>query len=679
MDELPKVAGDDSFIYGANSSVFPAKLPPGQYVASLNTINRGGIIQTRPGSASLILDYVDCSVPPITEENFDIPGNNIQGITLFKPSSGPSSLVFMVDGLVYFSPYPFKYFKRICELQFSKYSKYASFESCVQSTDYDGSGVLYALDTPKSVLIIQDGNTRAAYWDGSTAAHINPTISGTEWTAPDRDGTPVGLWMKWSNNRLWVSRKDMVFASDIGNPLKFTETQYLNEGRAFYLPGPCTGIVETPDQQGILCFTPEAGVFIRSAIQDRELWLQTPEFQKIVLQSIGCVAPRSIVTQHGLIWWMTPKGLISLDDAVKLNVSSRLNIEDQEMAYSKANMSHDVSNVCGSYFENFLFHAVPVGDKYNTRLHVLDQAPMDGVMGNSWPSHWEGWRPVDFARGVIGSEERVFCISRDLDGVNRIWELFTDDKTDNGIPITSYVQCKLHLFDSRDYKAFRYAEVEAVGIKGPTSFLLAAGGLKGAFQPIGTKEVVSTIGQVYDDEEYSEDGNLIAGSKAQTRIIKSIDSSEPSDCNGECIESEKRGLIDKGLSLLIVWSGIAGISSYRIFVRHEPEAILGRCEEDETGVKLLTPDGCGTTEDFSTSSPFTTYTAEETYSQDGVSETETATSIISQEDAVRKAMATAKWKVQSQLGQIILTPSSRYEGIIPNTPNVVSIRHAVME
>lgn len=677
-DTLPIVQGDDSFIFGCDSSVFPANLPPGKYVASMNTINRGGIIQTRPGSASLVLSF---STAPdgveILAPNYPIPGENIQGMTLFTPSSGSPVLVFMIDGLVYACPFPFKKFYLIDGLQFSPYSKYAAFEQCVQSTDYDGSGLLIQLAQPKSILIIQDGNTRAAYWDGSTAAHIDPTPSGSEFTVPGKDGTPVGLWMKWSNNRLWVSRKDMIFASDIGNPLKFTETQYLNEARAFFLPGPCTGIVETPDQQGILCFTPEKGVFIRSAIQDRTLWLQTPEFQKTVLGSIGCVSPRSIVSQHGLVWWMTPKGLISLNDAAKLNISSRLNIEDQEMSSSKSNMSHDVSMVCGSFFENFLFHAVPVGHKWNTRLHVLDQAPAEEEMLNSWPSYWEGWRPVEFARAVTGSEERVFCISKDLDGVNRIWELFLKDRTDNGIPITSYVQTKLHLFDSRDYKKFKYAEVEAVGIHGDTSFMLAAGGLKGAFQTVGTKEVKSQIGQVYPDEEYSSTGNLFYGVKPQSRIIRSADGEDPSDCNAECIEYRKAGLIDKGLALLIVWSGIAGISAYRIFAQHESVDNVGECEEDETGVRMLTPEGCGSLDQFSTSRSFTIYDAEETYTQDAVSETDTATSVISQEDADRKALAQATWKVKAELGEIVLEPSTDYEGIVPVKPHILSINNEI--
>lgn len=645
-DLSPDADGDDSFVLGANSSVFPAKLQPGEYVMSMDTINRGGILQTRPGSASLIFEE-------------DIPGKNLQGITLFVPSTGPASLVWMVDGNVYHSPYPFKEYQQFPNLQFSKYSKYATWAQCVQSTDYTDSGILVNLPKPKSVLIIQDGSTRAAYWDGGVASHINPTISGEEFTQPDRDGTVIGLWMKWSNNRLWVSRNDMVFASDIGNPLKFTEAQYLNEARAFFLPGPCNGMVETSDQQGIICFTPESGVFLQTSIQDRTKWLTTPDFQKTVLPSIGCVSPRSIVQQYGLIWWMTPKGVISLNDALRLNFNSRLDVQDHEMASSKLTMSQDISMVCGSFWENFLFHAVPVGDKYNTRLHILDQAPADENPINSWPSYWEGWRPVEFARGIIGSKERIFCLSRDYDGVNRIWELFLTDKTDNGIPITSYVQTKLHLFGHRDLKQFKYAEVETVGINGDVSFMIAAAGLRGGFQVVGTKEVTSKVGQIYHDTLYGV-SNDIHGSSSQTRIIKTVDGSDPSDCNGECIESDKSGLIDVGFSLLIAWCGIAGISAYRIFALPYPKSYIGTCENHETDeTRLLTTEGCGSTDEISEKKALTPYFAEATSSRlvdwqdEPIVHTSKAMSVISQEAANRKASQTARWFVLSAIGELV--------------------------
>lgn len=640
-----KVSGDDSFEFGVNSNITPGRLQPGEYMMGMNIINRGGIAQTRPGSASL---------------PFDIPGNNLQGITLFTPSSGPASLVFVVDGLVYYSPYPFREYFPLPNLQFSRYTKYVSWASCVQFTDYTTTGLLYSLDKPKNILIMQDGETRAAYWDGSASGHINPATSNSEFTVQGYDGTPVGLWMCWSNNRLWVARDNMVFASDIGNPLKFTEAQYLNEGRAFYLPGKCTGIVETADQQGIICFTSEVGVFIKSSVQDRSKWLSTEEFVKTVLPYVGCVAPRSIVGQHGLIWWMTPKGLINLNDALKLHISSRLDVQDQQMAQSKTTMSHNISGACGSFFDNFIFHALPIGDKQNTRLHVLDQTIVQGQLANSWPSYWEGWRPVEFARGVINTKERVFCLSRDYDGYNRIWELFLHDRTDNGLPITCYVQTRPHFFENRDYKAFRYLEVEMCNISGEVAVMMAAQGLRGAYQVIGTKDITSQIGQIYYDVLYGDGANDIFGTRPQTRIIKSKDGYEPSDCNSECVESEINGLIDKCFSVLIVWSGIAGISAYRVFARTEPKDYRGDCEDDETGeTRMLTSGGCSSTEILSASSPFSSYYATATYSRiDPVSglpvtNTSTQSSIINQADATRKATQMAKWYVQRYIGEII--------------------------
>lgn len=640
MDSDLKVAGDDSFIYGANSFVSPWKLGDGEYSMSMNTTNRGGIITTRPGARSCIFDE-------------DISGTNVQGITLFVPSSGVASLVFMVDGLVYSSPYPFRTFSQIEGLKFSPYSKFASWASTVQSTTYTSDGVLDTLPTPKNVLMIQDGYTRAGYWDGANAGHLDPTPSHSEFTIEGKDGTPVGLWMKWSNNRLWVSRRNIVFASDIGNPLKFHDATFLAEGRRFILPGDCTGMAETPDQMGVLCFTAESVTVFQSAIQDRTAWLSTPGFQRIALPTIGCTAPRSIVQQHGLIWWMTPAGLIGLDDAARLNISSKLSVEDQEMAVSKANVDRNITGVCGSFFENYLFHAVPNGHKINTRLHVLDQAPGGSANVNSWPSYWEGmFRPVEFARGILHGKERVFTISRDTDSIIRIWELFRKDKTDNGMPITSWVQTKTHLYDSREFKRFQFAEIEALGISGETSFMIAAKGMKGAFQKVGTKEVVATNGQVYYDSTYGE----YRGSSTQLRFISTKQGgSDPTECNTDCVEDDRHcGLIDKGFCLKIFWSGIAGISAYRMFSLFEPREVIGACEEDETGPRLLTEGGCSELAITSEKTPFEEFTGEGEFAgYGGVTETAQATSIISQADADRKAEKAARWVVMRESGEMV--------------------------
>lgn len=651
MDIPIVVSGDSTFALGMDGFTSPGNLAPGEYVAGMNLINRGGIAQTRPGSVAVL----------------GLPDGNLQGMTTFTPVGGTTNIVACVDGVVYAAPYPFLVYAPIPGIQFSPNSRFIAWAKCLKSTDYTPEGVLYYLDLPKSVLMMQDGATRAAYWDGTSSGHLNPTPSNQETTLPGFDETPVGLWMIWSNNRLWVSRGSQIFASDIGNPMKFTESQYLNEGRAFYLTGDCTGMSEvsngasgsaTTGFPGFIAFTNENGMFFQSSISDRTQWLATPGFQQLIMPNIGCIAPRSIVHQYGLIWWWTAKGLINQNAALSANISSKLDVQDNEMLQSKFNLSYDLTGIAGGFADNFLFHAVPNGERLNSRLHVLDQAPFE-ANANSWPSYWTGWRPVEFSRCIINSQERVFCASVDYDGVNRVWELFRPEKTDSGVPITSFLVTRQHFWDNRDYKRFRYAEIEMQGIEGPTAVMVAAAGMRGAFQKIMDKDVVATVGQVYADQNYSAETHWFAGSTRQSRILLTTDGSNPSDCNSERIESDERGLIDKQLCLLIVWSGIAGVSAYRIFAQGEPRAYSGVCEDNETGeTRLLTPDGCGSTEIFSTSTPFERYCATVTFTKldsdgDPVTSTVTQCSIISQVDAERKAQKIAEWYVLTQIGEIL--------------------------
>lgn len=643
MDAEIKVDGDDSFIFGMDGYTSPAKLPPGSYEMAMNIICRGGLAMTRPGSRS----------------HMDLPEGKPQGVVLFKPTTGHPCLVFAISGNVYYSPQPFKEYHQIPGIKFYHWSKSIAWSVCTKSTDYDSEGNIVTLETPISVLLMQDGRTRAAYWDGSNGRHLNPTPSGTEFTRDGFDETPIGLWMVWSNNRLWLSRRNKVFASDIGNPLKFTEAQYINELRAFVLPGNCTGMAETPDKSGIIAFTVNTGDLIQSGIQDRTLWSSTPGFQKTIFTQLGCVSHRSIVQQYGLLWWWTTKGLISQDNALSAYRTSVLAIEDNEMIQSKANVSYDLSGVCGSIFENFTLHALPKGASDNTVVHVLDQGQQEGPT-NVWPSYWTGWRPVEFARGVIGSQERVFCLSKDYDGVNRIWELFTTDKTDNGIPITSFLLTRQYFFGDREWKNFKYAEIELKGISGPTAVMVAVGGIKGAMQKVLTKDINSIKGQVYADRQYGYGSNDLFGSRPQTRIIRTVDRPAASDCNSEDVESEFRGLIDKAFSVLIVWSGIAGVAACRVFSQYKEQALQGVCEDDETDEeRLLTTEGCGARSIFSANQPFDRYvsTAEFTRlhpdTDQEVSHIATQASFISQVDADRKASQTARWYVMSEIGEII--------------------------
>lgn len=634
--------GSATFVTGMDSYSQPFQLELSAYVAGMNVTCRGGIVKTRPGSRTM----------------FRLPEGNLQGMTLFTPTSGYPYLVCAVEGEIYVSASPFNTYTKLEGIQFNPQSKFVCFASCLQTTAYDNNGELYFLDIPKSVLVMQDGNTRAAFWDGSTARHLDPTYSSGEVTEEGKDETPIGLWSVWSNNRLWVSRGNQIFASDIGNPLKFTEAQYINEARAFYLPSTCTGMVETPDQEGILMFTESEAIYLQSSIQNRLQWLSTPGFQRTILHKIGCVAPRSIVTQYGLIWWFSAKGLISLDAAIRSNATSKITIEDNEMMASKYAIGSDLSGICGASHENFLLMSVPHGDRENTHTWALDQDPFNQSQANAWAGFWTGWRPVCWASGQIFSEERTFMASRDYDGANRVWEAFTDDFTDNGTPIECYLQTREYTFNTPDRKRFEYAEIFACEVYGPVELAVFVAGQKGAYQKICSKSMIASPGQVIYGQKYGPDEDpeveevpLLLGNRPQFRTIKTAELGSPSDCNACGVESTIPNNIDRAFSLLVVWHGQMAVNAIRMFARQDAENFGGACEDDEIAPRSLNFEGCASNESlFIQSSPFERYesTTEQCLNVEGqedpVCATATATTIISQEAANRLAIISAREK-----------------------------------
>jgi len=654
-------AGSAYLIGGADSFTQPMALEDTEVVMGMNVVNRGGYYRTRPGTRIMS----------------NLIGGNAQGGAFFVPSNGGTpAYVAAVDGKIYVSVSPFRTYIQLDGLQFNPVSRFVSFTLCEQSTDYTPEGQLYFLEQPKTVLIMQDGVTRAAYWDGVTHGHINPTPSGGAETEVGLDGTKIGLWSVWSNNRLWVSRGNQIFASDIGNPLKFTESQYLNEGRAFYLTGDCTGIIETPDKDGILAFTEKDGTLLLSNIQDRELWLDTSGFQKTILPATGCVAPRSLVNQYGLTWWFSATGLQNLNSALNQNITSKIDYQDMAMMSSKLNIGPDMTVVAAGYYENYLVMSVPSGDPYNRHTWVLDQSPFEQNT-NAWPGYWTGWRPLQWSKAVIGGRERVFFISHDYDGVNRVWEGFLPERADNGCAITCSLQTKQHNFGTLDRKIFRFARLYASQIAGKVSLRWWCIPENGSPFQIGTKEIVATTGQVYPDSAYggvAPNDNLFRPNRSQTRIILSEEDAGGNDSCTTCgVERELLNQIDYAFGLFMAWSGNMGITAYQIYVTGDKQKDSGKCEENEEGPRSVNGDGCGGLELFPDGNPFgPTYTAEATIcitannassaasssdSSDASSpgtttycSTQERTSVISQADADRRAACAANFDAHFRAG-----------------------------
>jgi hypothetical protein len=569
---------------GMDSWTAPHAVSRSAYVYGQNVINKGGIPQTRPGSRSLAC----------------LPRGNAQGCGIYTPENGVTHLLAAVNGAIFVSPQPFDDWRQLVGLNFNPASKFVTFTECLKTTDYDPDGELFYLNRPYRVVIIQDGNTRAAFWDGSTYQHLNPTPSGQELTVDNRDETKIGLWSTYSNNRYWTARGRFVYASDIGNPLKFSESQYLNEAPAFVLPDDCTGMIESPDQSGILCFYENGADFIQTAIQDRTLWLNTPEFQRKIL-NVGCIAGRSLVNQHGLIYWFSDRGWISQNEALRANITSTLDPLDDQMAYSKARLGPNLTRIAAGNIENVSLVSVPFCSLKNTHTWCLDSLPLNDQQGSAWASVWTGWQPVCWASGDVDGYERIFFLSSDTDGHNRMWEGFTADRKDNGCDITCFVQFRQEDFnDPLMLKRFRFAEVEFSQLAGTVSAMVTVAGSRGWFDRIMTHDMVATFERVDYEQEYGEgtaDYPLLASSRKQSRTVRSQEWVQPSECNQCGIEGNQPVNFDYAFTTWVGWSGRAAITRLNLVASEETEnEDRGDCPPDETGPNVVDGGGCSSDE-----------------------------------------------------------------------------------
>lgn len=664
-----QAAGAAFFSGGCDSNSNPSFLGPTQYLMGMNVVNRGGIVQTRPGYQSVLT----------------LPPGNLQGFTTFKPNDGPVNLVAVVDGLVYVSPAPFDNFDVLTGIAFHRDAKFVVMKECLQTTDYDENGVPFFLNQPKRLLVMQDRRTRAAFWDGSEARHLNPQGAPTPITDSDTgelvpqpgfNETPIGLWMEFSGNRLWVARDNQVFASDYGNPLKFTEILYLAEGRAFYMPEPVTGMIQRNAGSPLLVFGESTNTILRSDILDRREWLNTADFQ-ITDHSIGCIAGRSISQSYGQIWWYSKSGVTNLNSALQLNNDSRFRYWDEPMTFSKGNMSPIKDGICAVSYENYLLFSVPSGDTENKHTWVMDQSPVEGG-APAWNGFWTGVRPVEWAKALVNGDERVFCASRDTDGANRIWEAFTPDRTDCGCPITCWLMTKSESWENSNWKRLKYADLLVDEILGDVSLSVSYIGTTGAYKEILNKEIVATDG-VFNP--FNTDYNLesdIYGHRPQGRVLRTRTIEERgTECDSCGVEHDRKAFIDKEFGLLILWSGRMGVKSYRMWATDErDQEFYGECEKNEEGFNSVSQEGCASKNSVVSQRAFPVYTAVKTVTigcpnPDAGTQTNTAMAMsrISQADADRKAECLAIQRAESQITCFIPDVLVNEEGSILTTEN----------
>jgi len=592
---------DAGWVFGMNTLRHPWLLREDQYQRGVNVVNRGGVVQTRPGFGMKLI----------------LPPGNLQGFAYFRKNRTTETsktetdyLVAAIDGKVYASPYPFEQPRdwaafQVPGISFDPRAKMVHLVTAQKNVTLLPDDTLQIVPS-YNVLMMQDGVKPAAYWDGLESRHLDEA-------SPDLE-TPLGTWMAYSGGRLWVARGKLVLASDLYDPLKFTE-RVEGEGRGdFAFPREITGMapfIGDQRQEVLVIFTNERSEILQTGVRDRAKWASTANFQSVLFPSVGCIAGRSVTYQAGLLWWYGLGGLVSSDTAATTYLTSQVNFRDAEMAFSKQYFAEDQSGICGANFENYLLMSVPVKQQLNSETFVLDYSSVSELSGGNttpaWSGIWTGIRPVQWAGAFIGNKHRLFAASVDytsvsLDSHNHVWEAFTPEREDaffvleKDFTVTEYRQpifCEMEtrlLGDGLDLKRLSYVELDLREMAGFPKLSLSYRGVRGAYKNIFCREFSAPAG--YDNAgspEISTAKTVLGDLRKQSRRIKSQTPDENAGC--PTCESPLSESIDKAFSMLIRWCGELAVEAIRVFLDPYPEESGGDYLGDEKDLCVVSEDG----------------------------------------------------------------------------------------
>jgi len=644
---------DGTFFRGMKSDSDPGQLPLGYYYSGINTINLGGTISCRPGYRCLV----------------SFPKGNLQGCAIFRPQVGLEQAMVAIDGVIYVAEWPFLEFRILPNVQFSPYARQIYWQLATQSARRITDDFASAIEVipPRTVMFMQDGGSTAPAWyDGSQSDHIR----GKEFE------TPVGGPMQWVGDRLWIGVGNQVFASDIANPFSFREQNYLGGNTSFYFSDDVTAMIKTPSiesPQLMVCTESNASI-LQANIRDRAAWTNTDGFQTEILQ-IGCPSNRGIISHYGRVVWFSPQGLVFFDPATSGKLTTRMPVRDNEMLISKVKLSEDLTGVALGAFGQFLLSSVPAEDSFNKHTWVLNHASLQTLeddSGPSWASWWLGTRPVEWMFGEIAGTERIFHVSADEDGINRLWEAFIPNRLDNGCPITWAVETRGYFGQTNQANKppgarvrLAWTDIAMSGIEENLNLgIFYAPGARGSYIPIFNKLISVEKGSLAFDVPIEATTSLFAF-KPQSRLARTEDANQQSTDTqtGSCgIESADNDGIDESFQLLIVGHGPATIRWIRPFAFTVPENNSGDAEacQNEDPFNTIRFDGVGVrdtdlpaaTIELATKS-LAYYTANKTavVEQGGLSAVGVgfAQSVVSQEAADRVAGIIAVKQAESEL------------------------------
>ena len=327
--------------------------------------------------------------------------------------------------------------------------------------------VVWMCETQGS-FVIQDGQSAALIYDGSSLRRADPTI-------PE---VPTGQQMAFGNGRLAVAVDgNQVVVGNITedtfqSELQFTETTYLSGGGSFLFRYNVTALAFLPVNNtdtgygSLIVFGTPYTDSLGLQITARELWDQIPGFEQVLLPTIGACGQDSVVSVNQDLYWRDGEGQIWSLRAAQWDALSPGNSPLSREVGRVTDYEIDtlVQYSGGVFFNNrILFMASPFYNQFGYAsfkyLIGLDCAPLSTIRGKSPPAYdgiVEGLNFVKIFKGTPNGVTRAFTISTDDDGENRLWELLPNNVVDvsflsNGtpgssvptnIPVTTYFESR---------------------------------------------------------------------------------------------------------------------------------------------------------------------------------------------------------------------------------------------
>ena len=609
------------WLHGVNSVRNPWNLPADQLRFGVNVAIRGGLAQTRPGQGMRL------SLPPgnlqggiffSADRQYEAASTTISSgststtqATIYNYDGTPSVqpelpyLVFAVGGSVYFAPFPLtqpanwdQY--KLSGIQLDPNADEVFFTVATQTATLSAGGNVTV--TPSNrILIIQDGVSSPGFWDGSNQ---------TGGQSPD---IPVGYWMAYSGNRLWVAQGNLVYASDLGNPLGWKERTQGSGRGDFYFPRPVTAMIDYVGQNSdtrLIVFTDQTTYSLASGVFDRAQWASTSNFQNTLFPTVGCIAGKSLTFQAGLLWWYSQGGLVNANVAAASYLSSQVLYKDVEMAKVKQMTPQNLTGVCAAAFENYLLVSIPYLEPLPSSTMVLDYAPASELSQGqipAWSGVWTGTRPIQWAAGIVNSQNRLFHFSVDYvatnDGsFNHLWESFLSERVDSYLQINPdgttttkysriYCQAETGLMgDGMDLKQLKYSEIECTQLGGTCDVRVSFKGSKGAYLPILNTRLLA-ITDAYQYQSTPLDSQIASYGMLRTQYRRLVTEEIRRNLLQTSCESNFLPDIDKAFGFLIEWCGELGVEAVRCFMDPYQERSTGAPEGNETVPCVVAEDG----------------------------------------------------------------------------------------